>query len=68
MIEVQEAERREVANHLHDLVGQKLTALSINLNIVKRQLLPTQTALIGRRLDEALNVVEETTESIVLTE
>ena len=64
MIEVQEAERREVANHLHDLVGQKLTALSINLNIVKRQLLPTQTALIGRRLDEALNVVEETTESI----
>jgi signal transduction histidine kinase len=64
MIEVQEAERREVANHLHDLVGQKLTALSINLNIVKGQLLPTQATLIGGRLDESLKVVEETTDSI----
>jgi len=64
MIEVQEAERREVANHLHDLVGQKLTALSIHLNIVKSQVLPTQMTLIGGRLDEALKVVEETTESI----
>jgi signal transduction histidine kinase len=64
MIEVQEAERRNVANHLHDLVGQKLTALSINLNIVKRQLLPTQVTLVGARLDDSLKMVEETTESI----
>ena len=64
MIEVQEAERRELANHLHDLVGQKLTALSINLNIVKGQLLPSQATQIGVRLDDSLKVVEETTESI----
>ena len=64
MVEVQETERRELANHLHDLVGQKLTALSINLNIVKGQLLPSQATQIGVRLDESLKVVEETTESI----
>ena len=64
MVEVQEADRREVANRLHDLVGQKLTALSINLNIVKGQLLPGQAAPIGHRLDDALRLVEETTESI----
>jgi signal transduction histidine kinase len=63
MLEVQEAERRDIANHLHDLVGQKLTALSINLNLVKGQLSPSQTAQIGR-LDDSLRVVEETTESI----
>jgi len=64
MIEVQEAERREVANHLHDLVGQKLTALSINLNIVKSHLLPAQATLIGNRVDDLIKVVEETTEDI----
>jgi len=63
MIEVQEGERRDVANQLHDLVGQKLTALSIGLNIVKGQLSPSQTAQIAR-LDDSLRVVEETTESI----
>lgn len=63
MVEVQEADRRDIANHLHDLVGQKLTALSINLNIVKGQLSPGQAAQ-AARLDDALSVVEETTESI----
>lgn len=64
MVEVQEAERREVANHLHDLVGQKLTALSINLNIVKGQMSTGDTAQVGVRLDDSLKLVEETTDSI----
>lgn len=69
MIEVQEAERREIANQLHDLVGQKLTTLNINLSIAKGQLLsePTQ---IRDMLDESSKLVEETTGSIrdVMTE
>lgn len=64
MIEVQESERRAVAYHLHDLVGQKLTALSINLNIVKGQLAPSQSAQIGARLDDSQRLLEETTEGI----
>ena len=64
MAEVQEAERRDVANHLHDLVGQKLTAISINLNIVKGHLLPDQAISMGGLLDDSLKLVEETSESI----
>lgn len=64
MVEVQEAERRAVANRLHDLVGQKLAALSLNLNIAKSQLLPEQAARVVGRLDDSLKMIEETTESI----
>jgi signal transduction histidine kinase len=64
MIEVQEAERRDVASHLHDLVGQKLTAISINLNILKGELPPGDATLVGSRLEDSLKLVEETTESI----
>jgi signal transduction histidine kinase len=64
MVEVQEAERRAVASQLHDLVGQKLTALSISLNIAKSQLLPGHATQVSVRLDDSLKMVEETTESI----
>jgi signal transduction histidine kinase len=64
LVEVQETERRVLANDLHDLVGQKLTALSINLNIVKIESAPSMTAQIGARLDDSLKLVEETIESI----
>jgi PAS domain S-box-containing protein len=64
LVEVQETERRALANELHDLVGQKLTALSINLNIVKSQLSPTRSMPVGARLEDSLTLVEETIESI----
>lgn len=70
VVEVQEGERHALASHLHDLVGQKLTALSINLNIVRSQLSSAQATKIGSRLDDSLKMVEETTENIrdVMTE
>jgi signal transduction histidine kinase len=70
MLEVQEGERRAVASQLHDLVGQKLTALSINLTIAKSQLAPGESMQIGPRLDDSMKMVEETTEHIrdVMTE
>ncbi len=64
LVTVQEAERRTLANGLHDLVGQKLTALNINLNIVKGQLTPGKESQVNARLDESLQLVEETIESI----
>jgi PAS domain S-box-containing protein len=64
VVEVQETERRALANQLHDLVGQKLTALSINLNIVKTQLARPTTAQASARLEDSLTLVEETIESI----
>jgi len=64
LVEVQETERRTLATELHDLVGQKLTALNINLNIVKSQSAPPMTAQIGARLEDSLKLVEETIDSI----
>jgi hypothetical protein len=71
LVEVQEAQRRALANELHDLVGQKLTALNINLNILKVESTPSLTTTqIGSRLEDSLKLVEETVESIrgVMTE
>gem|GEM_PF-5214301 len=34
LVEVQEAEQRRLSTELHDRIGQNLTALSINLNII----------------------------------
>jgi signal transduction histidine kinase len=64
MVSVQDAERRILANGLHDLVGQNLTALNINLNIVKSQLAGASRPQAEARLDESMRVVEETIESI----
>jgi PAS domain S-box-containing protein len=70
LVEAQETERRALANELHDLVGQKLTALNIHLNIVKIESAPSMTAQLGARLDDSLKLVDDTIESIrdVMTE
>ncbi len=70
MVAVQESERRLLANNLHDLIGQKLTALSLNLHIVENQLSPEQVTRISTRLDVSLQLVDETAENIrdVITE
>ncbi len=64
LVEVQESERKALANELHDLVGQKLAALGITLNIVKSQLLPNRPARIDSLLENSSALVEEITESI----
>ena len=64
LAEAEESERRRLARELHDQVGQNLTALGINLNIVRTQA-PEETAtLVGPRLDDSLALVEQTAERI----
>jgi PAS domain S-box-containing protein len=67
LIEIQETERKALARELHDQVGQKLTALNLNLNIIRSQLLnassPTTTPA-QPLLDDSLALVEQTTECI----
>jgi PAS domain S-box-containing protein len=62
LIEVQEAERRFLASELHDQVGQNLTALSINLNIIRSQFSEEVDKKIVDRLKDSLKLVEETIE------
>jgi PAS domain S-box-containing protein len=64
MAEVEEAERQRLARELHDQVGQSLTALGINLNIVQTQIPKEATDLLRSRLDDSLALVEQTTERI----
>jgi PAS domain S-box-containing protein len=64
LTKVEEAERKRLARELHDRVGQNLTALNINLNIMKNRLSPQSAKNMETRLADAMNLVEETTEQI----
>ena len=62
LADAEESERRQLARELHDRVGQNLTALSINLNILGGQS-PIQGP--GKaRLDDCLALLSDMTDSI----
>jgi signal transduction histidine kinase len=61
---LEEMERKRLAQELHDRVGQNLTALSINLNMVK-SFLPAEVAdTLGNRIDDSQTLVGETAQHI----
>ncbi|HEX6635372.1 MAG TPA: PAS domain S-box protein [Usitatibacter sp.] len=62
--EIQENERRRLAQELHDRVGQNLTALTLNLNIVKGQIGGAGSGAILARLDDSLKLLDATVDSI----
>src|SRR5262249_27959054 len=55
LLEVQEAERRHLSRELHDEVGQALTAVKMNLQMLRRQSAPPQAT---GRLDESIGLVD----------
>jgi signal transduction histidine kinase len=59
--EVQETERKHLAQELHDRVGQSLSALNLNLSIITNQLSDQSNTKIGGRLQDSMSLVEETT-------
>jgi len=61
---VRDITERVQAEELHDQVGQNLTALGINLNIVRAQMPGEAGAPVRSRLDDSLSLVEQTTERI----
>jgi PAS domain S-box-containing protein len=62
--EVEECERHNLARELHDRVGQSLTALSINLNIVQSQLSAASAQQVGTRLADSFQLIDETIERV----
>jgi len=64
LVDVQESERRHFSRELHDRVGQNLTALSINLDILKTQLAGNGGEAFRSRLDDAAALLESTAGSI----
>jgi signal transduction histidine kinase len=64
LVETQETERRQLAQELHDQVGQTLTALNINLRIARDHLSADSATRVGARLAESARLAEETMERI----
>jgi two-component system sensor histidine kinase UhpB len=63
-VEIQEFERRNLVRTLHDEVGQNLTGLSINLNILRSQMPDEAATKMITRIDDSHKLVEETVERI----
>jgi len=64
LAEAEEIQRRRLVRELHDQVGENLTVLGINLNLVRTHLPEETTELVYSRLDDSLALVEETVERI----
>lgn len=70
LVDVQEAERRKLSRELHDRVGQNLTALSINLDLLRTSLDEEAHAVQRGRIEDSARLLERTADSIenVMTE
>ncbi len=62
--EVDESLRRRLSQELHDRVGQNLTALSINMNIIRSRLSSGSARKEASRFDDSQRLIEETMERI----
>jgi signal transduction histidine kinase len=70
LVEVQENERKQLARELHDRVGQNLTALSIDLDILGNHMVLGEHASARERINDAALLLESTASAIedVMTE
>jgi two-component system sensor histidine kinase UhpB len=64
LVEAEEAERRRIASELHDRVGQTLSALNINLDIMLGILGESAPPDLRMRLRDSLALVDGTLQSI----
>jgi len=64
LADVEETSRQQLARELHDQVGQNLTALGIDLSVVRAHMLKDTPEAVRARLDDALGLVELTSEGI----
>lgn len=60
LVESQELERRRLAVHLHDEIGQNLTGLGINFNIIRNQLPAELAEKMEKRLNDCMMLLEVT--------
>lgn len=56
----EDAERKELARELHDRVSQSLTALGLNLSVLRSRLPKQALAELGARLDDAESLLRAT--------
>ncbi len=64
LAEAENIERQRISRELHDLVGQNLTALGLNLNIMRSKLSQKELDALEDRIADSLSLVEDTTMSV----
>lgn len=64
LAEAEDAERQRIAMELHDHAGESLTALGINLGIIRKLLGDSEQFELQQYVDDSLVLVEKTTERI----
>jgi PAS domain S-box-containing protein len=58
LVELQERERRDISRELHDRVGQTLTAMRINMDLIRTRLAERDDPVIRERNDDSLQLIE----------
>jgi signal transduction histidine kinase len=64
LLSAQEAERKRISQELHDEMGQALTAISINLAAIEKELLSGIISMIRGRLAETRSLADQTLEQV----
>jgi PAS domain S-box-containing protein len=62
--EAETVERRRLSRELHDLVGQSLTALGINFNIIRSQISEEKAQELETYLDDSAQLIKEITRCV----
>jgi signal transduction histidine kinase len=62
LAETEETQRKALSRELHDQIGQNLTILGVNLNILRSLVPKNATDIIHSRISDSLLLVKQTTE------
>ncbi len=64
LAETEEDKKQRLAQELHDKLGQNLTAIGINLNIIKSKLSNEAKETVASHIDDSIALVGQTAESV----
>lgn len=64
LAEVEDKERKGLSRELHDQVGQNLTILGVNLNVLRSLIAEDASELMRSRINDSLAIVRQTTQRI----
>jgi signal transduction histidine kinase len=64
LVNLQEEERRDLARELHDRVGQSLTAMRINMELIRTRAGEQGDAQVRARAEDSIHLIESTFKSV----
>ncbi len=64
LAEIEDEARKNLSRELHDEIGQNMTVLGVNLNILRSQMTRGAPELVESRIVDSLSIVKQTTQRI----